>query len=542
MEINARASGHRLNTARGEPSSAAGLGMRRFDARTVLLAIAALACAAPALAVIINALAVVFQRGAALTDPLLLDAVWGTLTLVGFGAAGATLIGATAAWLISHFRFPGHTILSWALVLPLAAPAYVLAYAYGGLTGPLGPAPFGLSGGVGAVFVYTVAFYPYVYLAARAAFATQSVCAVEAARTLGASPWRALTTITGPLAWPAIAAGAALCAMEIAADYGAAAYFGAQTLSTAVFRAWNGHADIGLAVQIAAILLVGAGALMWVERRLRDGRAFAGGSTRWREAPRLPLRGWKGFAASGFCVAVLILGIGLPGAWLVRLAAFGPPDQWQTLVGPLLNTMILATGAALITLAVAALIALNSRRRAGAIAAAAATAGYAAPGAVMALGGLMVMAAAREAHMIGGIGAGVALTMLIWIYVARFAAAGVGPIDAALHAVTPRYVQAARSLGAGRWRRLVQVEAPIAAPGVIAAALIIFVEVLKELPATLILRPFDFDTLAVVAHQYAADDRLNSAALPALLIVAAGTLPVLIMTNRIAKARAGADA
>jgi iron(III) transport system permease protein len=506
-----------------------------------VLTIATIVCAAPALAVLIQAGFVIAERGAALTDPLLLDAVWGTVALVVFGAAGATILGASAAWLISHCHFPGHGVLSWALVLPLAAPAYVLAYAYGALTGPLGPVPIGLSGGVGAVFVYTIAFYPYVYIAARAAFATQSVCAVEAARSLGASPWRALITITGPLAWPAIAAGAALCAMEISADYGAASYFGATTLSTAVFRAWNGHADTGLAVQIAAILLVGAGVLMLGERRLRGARAFSGGSTRWRETPSLILGGWKGLAASGFCIGLVMAGVGLPVVWLIRLAAFGPPDQWQTLLDPLGNTLVLATMAAIATLAVSALIAMHARRRFGNVAAAAATAGYAAPGAVMALGGLMVMAAAREAGLVGGLGAGLALLMLVWIYVARFAAAGVGPIDAALHAVTPRYVQAARTLGASRMRRLFAIETPIAAPGVIAAGLILFVEVLKELPATLILRPFDFDTLAVVAHQYASDDRLNAAALPALMILAAGLLPVMVMMKRLSKARAGAE-
>jgi iron(III) transport system permease protein len=206
----------------------------------------------------------------------------------------------------------------------------------------------------------------------------------------------------------------------------------------------------------------------------------------------------------------------------------------------LANTLTLSALGAGVALALAFIIALGARRTAGGIGMTAASIGYAAPGAVMALGGLMAMGVALDAGLVGGLGAMAAVAMLIWIYAARFAAAGVGPIAAGLNAATPNLIAAARTLGADRARRAITIEAPIAAPALLAAALMLFVEILKELPATLILRPFDFDTLAVVAHSYAADDRLNAAALPALLIFAAGLFPVMLLTRGIARARAGA--
>jgi iron(III) transport system permease protein len=502
---------------------------------------AALICALPALAVLGMSVWAVSIGRADLLDPQLAPAIAGTVILVIVGTLTATILGVSAAWLVSQYQFPGRDQWAWLLVLPLAAPAYVLAYAYGALTGPMGAVPVGLSGLTGAAFVYTIAFYPYVYLAARAAFTAQSVCAGEAARTLGANPMRALFRVSLPMAWPAIAAGAALAAMEIGADYGAAAYFGAQTLSTDLFRAWLSHDNLDQALVLAGLLLSGSVVFLAVERFARGKRAFAGGSIRWRTPTRPNLQGVGALAAFGFCAALVSLGLIIPAAWLVRLAAFAPPEGLGHLGAALFNTLWLAGVAAVVTLALAAAIAWGARQRFGFVGLAAASMGYAAPGAVMALGGLLAMGAAREWGLFGGLSAGAAFGMLIWIYAARFAAAGIGPMDAGLHAVTPNLVNAARSLGAWRWRRITAVEAPIAAPGVFAAALIVFVEALKELPATLILRPFDFDTLAVTAHAYAADDRLNAAAPPALLILAAGLGPVALLMRGLAKARAGAQ-
>jgi iron(III) transport system permease protein len=236
-----------------------------------------------------------------------------------------------------------------------------------------------------------------------------------------------------------------------------------------------------------------------------------------------------------------MFGAGLPLAWLARLAWLHADAS--DLIGPLLNSLLLASGGAAIALGLAAIIAAIARTRgaAGKAALFAAGMGYAAPGAVIALGALALFGLAREAGMVGGLGPALALTALIWVYAARFTAAGVQPIDAGLTRLSKGLDASARVLGARPWRRITRVDLPIAAPSLAAAALILFVEILKELPATLILRPFNFDTLAVKAYAYASDERLLEAAAPSLMIFAAGLVPIVLLSHQIARARAGAQ-
>jgi len=469
---------------------------------------------------------------------LLLDGAVGTALVVALGGSGAVVFGAAAAWLVSLCRFPGRSVFEWLLVVPLAAPSYVLAYAYTGITWANGSA-IEVRGLWGAAFVYAVGLYPYIYLAARAAFASQSACALEAARTLGASPWHVFSRVALPLARPGIAAGAALAMMEIAADYGAAYHFGLTTLSTAIFRAWYAQGNLDAALQIAVVLLLAAVVFLVLERRARGRAAYSGGSTRWRPLPRYQLAPLPGLLASAFCVALIGLGAVLPLAWLGRLALLH--GDLGDIAAPFVNSMILSASGALVTLALAAAIAVSARRSKtiGKLSLYAAGMGYAAPGAVIAIGALAIFGFARENEWIGGLSAGLALTALFWAYAARFSAAGVQPIDAGLARLSKGLDASARTLGAGPWRRLIRVDLPIAAPSLAAAALILFVEILKELPATLILRPFDFDTLAVKAYSYASDERLLQAAAPALLIFLAGLAPIVILTRGIARGRAG---
>lgn len=469
---------------------------------------------------------------------LLRDGAIGTALVVVFGGALTTLLGASAAWLVSLCRFPGRAAFEWLLVVPLAAPSYVLAYAYTGMTWANGAA-IEVRGLWGAVFVYAVGLYPYVYLAARAAFASQSVCALEAARTLGAQPWRLFSQVALPLARPGIVAGAALAMMEIAADYGAAQHFGLTTLSTAVFRAWYAHGNLDAALQIAAVLLLAAIVFLVVERRARGRAAYGGGSTRWRPLPRYTLKQAPGLLAAGFCAALVLFGALLPLAWLARLALLH--GNAGAIAAPFVNSVMLAGAGAFITLALAVAIAVSARRSnaIGKLSLYAAGMGYAAPGAVIAIGALALFAVAREAGWIGGLSAGLALAALLWAYAARFASAGVQPIDAGLTRLSKGLDASARTLGAGPWRRLISIDLPIAAPSLAAAALILFVEILKELPATLILRPFDFDTLAVNAYAYASDERLLQAAAPSLLIFLAGLAPIFLLTRGIGAGRAG---
>jgi iron(III) transport system permease protein len=327
--------------------------------------------------------------------------------------------------------------------------------------------------------------------------------------------------------------------MEIAADYGGAQHFGLTTLTTAIFRAWYAHRAPHAAFELAAVLVVAAIVFLIVERRARGRAAFAGGSSRWRPLPRYRLSPLMSTMAFSFCTALMTLGAILPLTWLARLAVLHA--EVDELVSPLVNSLLLASSGAVLTLLLAIAIAVAARRSgaAGKAALLSAGVGYAAPGAVIALSALSVFGLAREAGWVGGFGAGLAIAALLWTYAARFAAAGVQPIDAGLARLSKGLDASARTLGAGPWRRLLRVDLPIAAPSLAAAALILFVEILKEMPATMLLRPFNFDTLAVKAQAYASDERLLQAAAPSLLIFLAGLAPILILSRGITRARAG---
>lgn len=520
------------------PIAGARLSTRAFT--TALGAVAALICIAPALAVIV--LALTRQGETQVASALIRDAAFGTLGLVAVGGGLAIVLGAAAAWLVTLCKFPGRASFEWLLALPLAAPLYVLAYAYTGMTWAGGPFDaFPVRGFWGAAFVYALGAYPYVYLAARAAYASGSVCALEAARTLGAKPLDLFVRVAAPLAWPGIAAGGALAAMEIAADYGAAQHFGVTTIGTAVFRTWYDYSAPDIALKLAALLIVAAVIFLVIERRARGRRGYAGGSARWRPLPRYALPDWARWSAFAFCAALVTLGALAPLAWFARLALFGPAIDVGALSAALRNSLLLAAGGAAATLVLAFAIAAAGRDKGliGRAALFAANAGYAAPGAVIALGAISLFAFAREAGWIGGLGATLSVAALIWAYATRFAAAGAQPIEAGLARLSQGIDNAARTLGASPAKRLLRVDLPIALPSVAAAALIVFVEILKELPATLILRPFNFDTLAVHAYAYASDERLHQAGAPALLITLAGAIPILLLTRAMTRARAG---
>lgn len=499
---------------------------------SVFAALALAVCAAPALTVIAFAF-LSSADGVVFGGSLLEEAAIGTALLVLIGGAGAIALGAAAAWLTTLCDFTGRRIFEWLLVLPLAAPSYILAYSYSSLTWAGGPIALPVTGILGAAFIYAIGLYPYVYLAVRAGLVSQSAAALEAARTLGAKPRDLLWRMALPLARPSLVAGGALACMEIAADFGAAQHFGVTTLSTAVFRAWYSHGSTHGALQIAAVLLIAAFALLLLERHARGRASFS--TQRWTPLPKFALSAGANLGAFAFCAALVLLGAGLPLAWLARLAL--THANVEDLVRPLINTLALASAGALITLTLGAIIAAASRHSTGLSrwAPFAASLGYAAPGAVIALGALTLFGAAREAGLVGGFGAALACAALLWAYAARFTAAGAQPIEAGL-ARAPKNVNAAAALlGAGPWRRLLQIDLPIASPSLAAGALILFVEIVKELPATLILRPFDFDTLAVKAYAYASDERLLESAAPALMIFVAGLLPMLILARSVGR-------
>ncbi len=509
--------------------------------------------AAAAVAVIpliaVAALALFGRGGDAVPLPLLLSYGLTTAVVAAMVLTGAFGFGVTAAWLVVMYDYPGRRLFEWALALPLAAPAFALAYAYADLFDVAGPIrtaarlwlgsdlPLEVRNPVGAGLILSCAFYPYVYLTARAAFISQSVCSLEAARTLGCSPTQAFWRVALPMARPAIAAGAALALMETLADYGAVNFLGVQTLTTGVVRSWASYGAPAAAARIALVLLGLAAVLLWIERAGRRGQGYGPSSQRWRTLPRARLDGASGVGAAAFCLLLLTLGLLLPAGWLARLAAEQTPDIARlTRAG--LHALALAAGGAALTVVLAALVAFGGRG--SRFAARVVSLGYATPGAVMAVG-LLAPAGFFWRGVSGAAAAsGVAIGLLMFAYAARLMAAAAEPIDAGLTRVTPSMDRAARTLGETEAGALRRVHAPLAGGALFTAALLVFVDVLKELPATLILRPFDFDTLAVLADNYAADERLGAAAWPALLIVLLAIGPVVWLSRAVALSRPGA--
>jgi iron(III) transport system permease protein len=465
-----------------------------------------------------------------IANVLLTDMLVTTFALVGLSATLATMIGTGLAWVVTAYQFRGRGFLVWALALPLALPAYVSAYAWGDILGVRG---FGI-----ALLVYTTTLYPYIYLAARGAFEAQSVCALEAARMLGAGGWRRFSAVALPMARPAIAAGAALAALEMASDYGAADHLGVQTLTIGIFKAWFSMGDLAGAARLSCILLMGVLALVWIERKLRSGNV-AGGSTRWRTLTRASLTPAHGFGAFMIGVAVVTVALLIPVAHLAQLGLVqGLPSR--SFMASLLSTAFLCALGASLTLIIAAIGAFVARQGGATskVVRTAALAGYATPGAVTALGVLAALSFAGHGAT-SALAGPVAIIGLCYAYGARFTAAGLEPLSAGLEKSTRSMREAASTMGATPFIRFLRLEAPLAAPSAFAAALIVAVEIAKELPATTILRPFGLDTLAVRAHSYAADERLGAAAWPALAIVALALVPTLIFSHGLGRSRAG---
>jgi iron(III) transport system permease protein len=455
--------------------------------------------------------------------------------------------GSLAAWLVVMHRFPGRDVFAWALALPLAAPAFALAYAYADLFDVAGPMrvwmratfdfdlPFGMRSVGGAAFVLSCAFYPYVYLAMRAAFLNQSVNVLEAARTLGCDGWQAFRRVALPMARPALAAGVALAVMETLADYGAVQFLSVQTLTTGVVRAWSVYGSTVSAARFALPLLAAAALLLWIERRGRRGRTHESGNARWRSLGAKPLGGAKAWLATGFCLLLLVAGMLLPIGWLLWGSLDAQPD-WLRLARAGTRSLGLGIAAAIVTVALATMLALGTRRLP--LAARLASLGYATPGAVMAIG--LLAPAGVVWTLLPGAGYAIAIALLIYAYAARLMAAGLEPIDSGLTRVTPSMIYAARTLGRSETGAALSVELPVARGAMLTAGLIVFIDVLKELPATLILRPFDFDTLAVVANNYALDERLGQAGPPSIIIILLSLPAVIWLTRKIALSRPGA--
>ena len=504
-----------------------------------------------------------------LIDTVLATYVINSLALMLCVGVGVTVIGAGTAWLVTMCAFPGRRWLQWALLLPLAAPAYVLAYVYTDVLDYSGPVQsllreiFGwesrrdywfpaIRSLPGAALMLTLALYPYVYLMTRAALLQQCVCVLEVSRTLGCSPWQAFLRVGAPLARPAIAAGTALALMETLNDYGTVQYFGVQTFTTGIYRTWFGLGDQMAAAQLGSILVLFVLALLLLERWSRRAASYQHATSRYRTITPLVLGPVKRWVVSAAVLLPIVLGFVVPVGDLTARAL----DNFDALTNPRFlaaagASVTLAGIAAVVAVVIALVLAYGKRQRPSRTlsgAANVATIGYAAPGSVIAVGILMPLTALdtvidgiARTHFDTSLGliftGGIAA--LVFAYLVRFLAVGYGPIDASLGKIRPSFDGAASTLGHGSVSRLVRVHVPMIAAGLLSAAILVFVDVMKELPATIIIRPFNFDTLAVQTYRLASEERLDEAAGYALAIVLVGLLPVVLLTRLMERGRPG---
>ncbi|MAO92957.1 MULTISPECIES: ABC transporter permease [unclassified Hwanghaeella] len=491
------------------------------------------------------------------------------ILMVGVGI-GTITGGVSTAWLVTVCRFPGRRMFEWALLLPLAVPAYLVAFVYTDILeygGPVQGALRDLFGWQvksdywfpeirshgGAIIVLSLVLYPYVYMMARAAFLQQSVCALEAARTLGRTPWRCFWTVALPMARPALVIGVSLAMMETLNDFGTIDFFGVHTLTAGVFEVWRVMGNTGGAAQIALVMLLFVVGLLWLERSSRHRQRYGQTSSKIQALPGFELRGWRRVAAMTVCGAPLIFGFAVPFI-VLAVNALRRLDQQLTpeYFAFTSNSLILSGTAAVCAVVIGLFMAYGVRLSGGKLLrmlTRLASVGYAVPGAVLAVGVIVPFTSfdavvGRFIEQTFGVPMGPILFgtafAVVFAYVARFMAIGFGAVDSALEKVTPHMDDAARTLGKGPLETLRRIHLPMIRGGILAGAILVFVDCMKELPATLILRPpFNFDTLATFVFQYASDEQFERASLGAITIVIAGIIPVVLLSRAIRSARPG---
>ena len=503
-----------------------------------------------------QALDILCQMAATVLPDYLLTTLWLCLLVAG----GVIVVGLSTAAAVTLFDFPGRRFFEWALLLPLAMPAYVVAYAYTDFLQYSGPmqtwlrAATGWEGRVfpevrntaGAAWVMTFTLYPYVYLLARTALSERAAHLMEAARLLGAPLARRVREVALPLARPAVAAGVALALMETLADFGVASYFGIQTFTAGIYKAWLAMDNRIAAAQLATLLLGFVALLLWLEHRSRARLRFVssrlarqGGA----EARPVALQGGRLLAAWAVCTLPLLMGFVAPVLFMFRpLLADGTDIPWERFWGWAGNSVRLGLISAVLAVAVALLLAYALRRLPDALTRAVvwlASLGYAVPGAVIVVGLLLPVGWVQATWPEVGAAYWVMATSLglVWAYLVRFVAVALQSMQSGYARIPVSLDDSARMLGSSGWSLLSRVHWPLLRRPVMAATLLVFVDVMKELPATLVLRPFNSDTLAVVAYQLARDERLGEAALPSLALVLVGLIPVLLLSRTLRAAK-----
>lgn len=545
--------------------SRAGFSIARIGWLGWMSVAAAVLVLAPIAAVVANVFVPSETTWSHLASTVLPEYVWNTFLLILLVAAGVIFFGVSSAWLVTAYRFPAQRILEWALVLPLAMPAYVMAYAYTDWLQAAGPVQSMLREITGwqvreywfpeirslpgAAAMLSFALYPYVYLLARNAFLEQSRTTMEAARLAGYGPWGRFWRVALPLARTGIVAGVALALMESLADFGTVSYFAVNTFTTGIYRAWLSLGDSVAAGQLATCLLVFVLLMLGLERRHRGSARYGAKHT---PIPPHSLRGWRALAAFAACAAPITFGFLVPAGVLLNLAWTEPEARFGSRVYWLVaNTSTLSGTAAVAAVAIAVLLAYAGRIVKSPLVHGTnqlAVLGYALPGAVIAVGILLPLG--KLDNLIAdwlrqqfGINVGLLLTgsivALIYAYLVRFLAVAFKTVEAGLTRVTPSMDDAARGLGLSPARTLARVHVPIMWRSLATAALLVFVDVMKELPATFAMRPFNFDTLAVEAYNLAKDERIAEAAVPSLLMVGIALVPLIVLSGQIARSSQG---
>lgn len=489
-----------------------------------------------------------------MASTVLPDYVGTTLLLCGLVTLGVALVGLSTAVAVTLFEFPGRRFWEWALLLPLAMPAYVVAYAYTDFlqfSGPLQTglrSVFGLQGRVfpeirnvlGAAWVFTFTLYPYVYLLARTALGERTVHLMEAARLMGAPLRRRLREVALPLARPAVAAGVALALMETLADFGVSSYFGIQTFTAGIYKAWLSMDNRIAAAQLATLLLILVALLLGLERRAQRRMRFAvtkGARTGSADAQAVRLQGHRVVAVWLLCLLPVVMGFVAPVLFMLKpLMAEWTQQPWPRFIEWTLNSVRLGAITAALAVGVALLLAFSARRSAHwttRVATQLAGLGYAVPGAVVVVGLLLPVGWLQSWAPDWQLGYWVTATVIgiVWAYLVRFCAVALQSLQSGYARLPLSLDDSARMLGASGAQTLARVHWTLLRRSVAAAALLVFVDVMKELPATLVLRPFNSDTLAVVAYQLARDERLGEAALPCLALVLVGLIPVILLNR-----------
>ncbi len=499
----------------------------------------------------------VFQH---LADTVLSTYVANTVLLISLVCLGSLVLGLPAAWLVAMCRFPGQRLFQWAMLLPLAMPAYIVAYVYTDLLDYAGPVQRTLRALAGwqtpadyyfppvrslggAALMLSLVLFPYVFMLARTAFLEQASNLIQASRTLGCTPTQSFFRLSLPLARPAIAVGLSLVAMETLADFATVSYFAVNTLTTAVYDTWLGHGSMSSAARLSTLMLLGIALLMFGERLARRRQQQFQKAEGKSEDYGYPLTGWQAALATGFC-SLLLLSFVLPALILLDYAvAYFDPDAlsqfWRYSANSLMVSALVAALTVVIALGLQFLARVSPRkwdrwpsRLAGF--------GYALPGTVLAIGILIPLTFADFAinDLAEWLGLGMpglvlsgSMVAIVFGYTVRFLAVALGSIESSFKRISPTLDMAGATMGYGPAALLRHVHLPLVRRGMLAAALIVFIEAMKELPAALLLKPIGFETLATYVYQFVSDEALELGALPALVIVLVGLVPVIYLNR-----------